>query len=388
MPTLIFGGAFDPPHNEHVKVLECAARTLKAKRVVVLPTFLPPHKSKGFLDFATRAELARIAFANVAPEVVIDDAERVRGKDNFAYLLLAEMRKKYGDIVYLIGGDSLRDMDTWRHPERIFAECPVAVAPRRGCGDAQRLAQEAREKYGGKLVVLDVMGGDVSSGRVKAELLLGMPCREVPENVLAYIRAHGLFSGFAETVEKLKGMESEELMAHTQAAVMRAIDLNSRHNLKQDFIEVFTAALLHDNAKQRPSVDGLDVPEDCIGTPVLHQFLGAEKARRDFGVTDENILSAIRYHTTAKPAMTVLEKLRYTADSTSYDREYEPIPALRAATDEDMERGFGEVLKYTYLKLLKKGGRVYPLTEDAVRYYLPELISGKTAAKPQDKEET
>ena len=151
---------------------------------------------------------------------------------------------------------------------------------------------------------------------------------------------------------------------------------------------MFTAALLHDNAKQRPSVDGLDVPEDCIGTPVLHQFLGAEKARRDFGVTDENILSAIRYHTTAKPAMTVLEKLRYTADSTSYDREYEPIPALRAATDEDMERGFGEVLKYTYLKLLKKGGRVYPLTEDAVRYYLPELISGKTAAKPQDKEET
>ena len=48
MPTLIFGGAFDPPHNEHVKVLECAARTLKAERVVVLPTFCLLTKAKDF----------------------------------------------------------------------------------------------------------------------------------------------------------------------------------------------------------------------------------------------------------------------------------------------------------------------------------------------------
>lgn len=72
-------------------------------------------------------------------------------------------------------------------------------------------------------------------------------------------------------------MESAELYAHSVQAVMRAVDLNSRHNLRQDFDKVFLAALLHDNAKERPSADGLDVPSDSIGTPVLHQFLGAEK---------------------------------------------------------------------------------------------------------------
>ena len=173
-------------------------------------------------------------------------------------------------------------------------------------------------------------------------------------------------------------MESAELYAHSVQAVMRAVDLNSRHNLRQDFDKVFLAALLHDNAKERPSADGLDVPSDSIGTPVLHQFLGAEKAARDFGITDKDILGAIRYHTTAKPDMTVLERLIYTADSTSYDREYDPIPQLRAAVDADFERGFREVLAYTYLKLEKKGGKVYPLTEDAVEFYLPELAKGES----------
>lgn len=55
--------------------------------------------------------------------------------------------------------------------------------------------------------------------------------------------------------------------------------------------------------------------------------------------------------------MTVLERLIYTADSTSYDREYDPIPQLRAAVDADFERGFREVLAYTYLKLKRRAGK-------------------------------
>lgn len=378
MPTLIFGGAFDPPHNEHIKALRCAVKTTGAERAVILPTYYPPHKSAGFLDFATREELCRLAFSDVGCEVVVDDEEKRRGKDNFACILLAEMKRKYGDIIYLIGGDSLRDLDTWRNPEAIMKICPVAVAPRKGCGDAAAQRDAALRKYGGEIILLDFLGEDVSSGRIKAKFLLGEDCDDVPAKVAEYITSHGLFRTHAAAVEKLKGMESAELYAHSVQAVMRAVDLNSRHNLRQDFDKVFLAALLHDNAKERPSTDGLDVPSDSIGTPVLHQFLGAEKAARDFGITDKDILGAIRYHTTAKPDMTVLERLIYTADSTSYDREYDPIPQLRAAVDADFERGFREVLAYTYLKLEKKGGKVYPLTEDAVEFYLPELAKGES----------
>lgn len=370
--TVVFGGAFDPPHLEHAKALRCAVGTLGAKRVVVLPTSLPPHKGDGFLSFDERAELCRIAFSDVGAKVIVDDEERRRGKDNYAYILLEIMKERYGNIVYLIGGDSLRDLHAWKHPEKILGICPVEVAPREGCGDAEEQAARAKELYGGEIFTLPFMGDNVCSGRVKAKLLLGDECPELDRRVAEFISKRGLFSKYTATVEKLRGFESEELFLHSKQVVLRAADLNSRHNLGEDFEKVFVAALLHDNAKERPSLDGLEVPADSVGTPVLHQFLGAEKAARDFGVEDRDILEAIRVHTTAKAGMSVFEKLIYTADSTSYDREYDPIPALREIADEDFEQGFLAVLAYTYRKLVKKGGAIYPLTEEAVRYYLPQ----------------
>ena len=112
------------------------------------------------------------------------------------------------------------------------------------------------------------------------------------------------------------------------------------------------------------------MPSDSIGTSVLHQFLGAEKARRDFGVVDEDVISAITVHTTACKDMSILQKLIYTADSTSYDREYEPIPLLREIGDRDFEEGFRAVLEYTHHKLLKAQKSIYPLTLEAIKQYL------------------
>lgn len=369
MQTLIFGGAFDPPHNEHVNMVRAAVAELGISRVVIVPTYLPPHKSAGYLDFDERAELCHAAFCDCGAEVVIDDTERQRGKDNYASLLLPVFKEKYGDIVYLIGGDSLQYLYDWRNPRDIMATCPIAVAGREGYRNVEETKREVEEKFGGKIILLNYCGKDVSSGRIKARLFMGEMPEEIPAEVAEIIKNKNLFGKYGQIVGKVAEFEDKELFAHTRAAVLRAVDLNSAHNLKQDFDKVFLAALLHDNAKQRPSLDGLNVPSDSVGTPVLHQFLGAEKAKRDFGVTDDDILNAIRYHTTAKPDMTVLEKLIYTADSTSYDREYDPIPELRRIVDENFENGFYVLLKWTYDKIIAKGKGIYPLTAEAMHYY-------------------
>ena len=71
--TLVFGGAFDPPHNEHVAMCKAAMRELGVDRLVLVPTYLPPHKSAGTLPFDMRARLAKAAFEGVD---VVDDIER------------------------------------------------------------------------------------------------------------------------------------------------------------------------------------------------------------------------------------------------------------------------------------------------------------------------
>lgn len=366
--TLIFGGAFDPPHIEHVNMCKSAMRELNIDKLVIVPTYFPPHKSVGFLSFEDRISLINTAFDGL--DFVIDDIERVRVKDNYSAVVLPILKQKYGDIVYLIGGDSIEHLPTWYHPSEVLSVCPIAVCARDGFEDVQKNIESVKSTFGGEIILLDYVGRDISSSHIKAQLLLGEKPDGISDEVYCQIRQSGLFDDYKDMVERLKTYQTEELFEHSKAVVLTALELNSLHNLKQDFKKVFLACLLHDNAKQRPSVDGLNVPIDAVGTPVLHQFLGAEKARRDFGIDDEDVLSAIRYHTTAKANMTLLEKLVYTADSLSFDRQYEPIPALRDIAMRNFDDGFKAVLNYTYDKVSKRGGNMHPLTQEAKECYL------------------
>ncbi|MCQ2602883.1 MAG: HD domain-containing protein, partial [Clostridia bacterium] len=296
------------------------------------------------------------------------------GLKNYSSEVLPILKEKYGDIIYLIGGDSFEYFETWHEPENILKVCKIAVAGRDGFSSLDETKAKYQNKYGlDNFIFLDFVGKEISSSNLKAKLLLGEDVDCLADGVKEYIKSHNLFKNYVPFVEKVHSYQEEELFDHTKNVVLCAVDINSRHNLKQDFDEVFLAALLHDNAKRRLSLDNLDVPIDAVGTPVLHQFLGAAKAERDFGITNEKILDAIKYHTTAKADMSVFEKLIYTADSTSYDRMYEPIPALRKIVDNDFEEGFKAVLKYTYDKMVKTGKSIYPLTVDAYEYYFDNI---------------
>ena len=131
------------------------------------------------------------------------------------------------------------------------------------------------------------------------------------------------------------------------------------------FIEQAENLSYHDAIRFLAQRVGMDMPNE-----VDDERLRAEKARRDFGITDDDVLDAIRYHTTAKADMTMLEKLVYTADSVSFDRTYEPIPQIREIAMRDFDEGFKAVLKYTYDKVSASGKPMHPLTLDAVKCYL------------------
>ncbi len=366
--TLVLGGSFDPPHAEHVNMVKSAMSELGIERLVIVPTFLPPYKSEGMLDFDARCELVKSAFDGI--NFVIDDVERVRGGDNYSALVLPILKEKYGDIVYLVGGDSLEHFESWYRPDLIVKCCPIAVCEREGFDSVKETANNLSKKLGGEFIVLGFQGKKVASSQIRVDLLLGEQPNGLDDNVFATICKNGYYNEYKWAVDRLKSYQTDELFAHSKAVVKMGVELNSRHNLKLDFEKVFLACLLHDNAKQRKSLDGLDVPDDAIDTPVLHQFLGARKAERDFGITDGDVLSAIECHTTAKGDMTLFEKLVYTADSLSRDRDYAPIPELREIALDDFEKGFLAVLEHTFDKLSKKRNGIYPLTLEAVKFYL------------------
>ena len=120
MTTGLFGGAFDPPHNGHVALVEGAVAHFGPVRVVVLVSELPGHRGV-VAPAETRLRLARAAFPGL--EVERDPCPRTID------LLRA---RDFGDAVFLIGADQFRAFLTWKEPDAVLELVRLGVATRPG----------------------------------------------------------------------------------------------------------------------------------------------------------------------------------------------------------------------------------------------------------------
>ncbi len=105
---------------------------------------------------------------------------------------------------------------------------------------------------------------------------------------------------------------------------------------------------------------------------LLHGKLGAFYAEHKYGVTDTEILSAIYYHTTGKPDMTLLEMIIFVADYIEPNRSSKRIPVLnsiRQTAFYDLNKATVDILENTLSYLEKEGQEIDQLTVDAYEYY-------------------
>jgi predicted HD superfamily hydrolase involved in NAD metabolism len=146
------------------------------------------------------------------------------------------------------------------------------------------------------------------------------------------------------------------------------------------------AGLLHDVAKCLSDQDllsecvaySLDISEVERKNPfLLHGKLGAYYAKLNYGINDESILSAISYHTTGKPNMSLLEKIIFTADYIEPNRSPKKIPELddiRILAFKDLDRAVLKILENTLLYLKEANKEIDTLTVDTYEYYKNKVI--------------
>ena len=146
-----------------------------------------------------------------------------------------------------------------------------------------------------------------------------------------------------------------------------------------DLITAQTAGLLHDCAKCIPnkkklkmcSQHHISVSEFEQEHPfLLHAKLGAYVAKAKYDVTDENILSAITWHTTGKPEMTLLEKIVYIADYIEPKRDKAPnLAIVRKLAFQDLDECMYKILGDTLAYLEENPKDIDNATKDAFLYY-------------------
>lgn len=374
---IFFGGTFDPPHNEHIAELKAAIEETGAEKAIVMPTSSPPHKETFFkATDADRLEMCRLAFGDIRG-VEVSDFEINAGGKSYSYVTLDYLKKKYPDyeILFLMGTDMLASFDKWKYPEKILSLATPLLCERTGDGETKEMTlRRFNEKFGVEARALSYVGKDVSSTEIKFRIMLGLSTDDMLKSAVnEYIGGHSVykadkFFAFVKENEKPKRVE------HTLGVMLMAKEIAAREgdgNVSQS--KAILAALLHDCGKY---LSPEDYPEckipDGTPEPVIHQYLGAYIAEKVLGVEDEEIIDAIRYHTTGKPNMTLLGKIIFTADMIERGRNYDGVENLRLATKENFENGFKAALRRSLEFVTESDRPICGLTEGAYDYYFKQ----------------
>ena len=367
----IYGGTFDPPHLGHNEMLLSAKKQLDLDFIIVLPCGDPVHKSD-VTNKQYRYEMCKLAFGD-DEGVFVSDYEVEKTEKNYTLPTLRHFAEIYADseLYFIIGSDSLEDFPTWYKPQEIARLATLVVAPRAHHKFAK--AREFAEKtYGAKTVVLKDEPLNVSSTELRYMVQFGLDTSSLLcDGVREYIAKKGLYCEHAAVCAKVRSYLDNARYLHTFYMTMEGLKLAGM--LGEDKEKTFYACLLHDVAKNVPQSDWKKYNfenDDDYPPPVVHAFLGAQMAKQVFGIDDEEILDAIRYHTTGRPAMSRLEQIVYVVDGIEITRGAN-LDEARKKVYANFDEGFLLCLKNSYNGAVRRFGAesVHHLTKESIKYY-------------------
>lgn len=129
----VLGSACNPPHTGHAAIGECAKKTLKLDRLIMMPTKYPPHKDTPAVSGKMRFSMARLMAKKRGWEV--SDMEMRRRGKSYTADTITELKKKYptAQIFWIVGSDAILSMpQKWKFGYSILDQCQFVAAKRRG----------------------------------------------------------------------------------------------------------------------------------------------------------------------------------------------------------------------------------------------------------------
>jgi len=396
---IVLGGTFDPIHIGHLAIAEAANRQLKPQRVLFIPSGQSAHKrdrqitcprhrynmtALAVCEYPT-FDISRLEINRPGPSYTIDTARA-----------LSVICPPGAKISFLIGYDALMDILSWKDAKELLQTCDFVVVPR--IGYDKNVADHLAETYNAKIHLLDGPLMDISSTNIRERIKTGQAISGlIPSPVEDYIRKHELYASdeamhacfdtnisppldngifhFHATQEVLRIRLSPKRFAHTMGVVTTAEKLAAHYN--QGIEKARTAALLHDVAKEysadkeRALCRLLGIQLDSVldaNIDLTHSLLGAQLAKRDFHVTDPEILQAIRYHTTGRCGMNMLDKIIMLADYIEpYRGNWGPIKEMRRLALTSINQALILGTEYTLKKDKQAGNPIHQWSYDMLK---------------------
>lgn len=382
----VFGGTFNPPHKAHLRLAQKAIEDAELDRVIVIPAYTPPHKSAPqLLSAQDRLELCRLTFRGEKFE--ISDIEIKRKGKSYTIETLEALKAVYpqDELVLIIGSDMLLSFEKWYRFEDILSIASLCVMTREHAVTQEELRSYCKNTLSlseNRFVILDCEALELSSTDIRNEIEGGENFKaRVTKEAADYIEEKGLFSPF---YIKLKALLKERLdehrFIHSLGVAESAYELSKRFG--GDAKKAYLAGLVHDITKNETnerqlqlfSENGIILSQIEKNNPKLwHAMTAPLFIKNELGITDEELLSAVRYHTTGRKGMSLLEKIVYIADYISAERDYPDVDVMRSLSKESLEKAALYSLKYTLKKLSESELVIH---NDSLNFYNELIIGG------------
>ena len=195
----IMGGTFDPVHNGHLMLGEQAYKEYSLKEVWYMPSGHPPHKkSRKVTEPAIRLAMTKLAM-KAHEGFVCSNFEVKRTGYTYTAQTLRLLHEAYPEhsFYFIIGADSLYEIESWYEPDQVLAQAVILTAQREyeeADRSMDRQIAYLASKYGADIRTLHCGEMDISSAELRRMVAMGQSITDyVPEEVAAYISAHGLY---------------------------------------------------------------------------------------------------------------------------------------------------------------------------------------------------
>ena len=386
MKIAIYGGSFNPPHLGHVEAALSVCQELRPERFLIIPDNIPPHKdmAEGSPTPEQRLALCALAFQDV-PGAVISDMELKRQGRSYTADTIAELKAQYpeDELLLVMGTDMLLSFEQWYKFEYLLKSCTLAVLSREE-GDRPALkAHIARleEQYGANIVLLEHEALPMQSTDVRELLRLRMGADLLCDAVYEAIIQNGFYDALPELSwlrRKAYAYLDDRRVGHVAGCESEAVRLAKFWGELPE--RAATAGILHDITKKLNFDEQLNLchkygimlsDAEKQRPRILHAITGAALAKDLFGVSDA-IADAIRWHTTGKPDMTLLEKIVYLADYIEPTRDFPGVEEPRELAYKDLDKALALALKNTLDELRELGEEPFEATVEAYDWYTRE----------------
>ncbi|MBQ6837314.1 MAG: bis(5'-nucleosyl)-tetraphosphatase (symmetrical) YqeK [Clostridia bacterium] len=185
-----------------------------------------------------------------------------------------------------------------------------------------------------------------------------------------------------EFKEILKNRLTEKRYTHSLNVADSAKKLARLYGYDEEI--AYTAGLIHDCCKDTPAglqlsymlENGVELSEYELGVAKLyHSICGSVFVKKEFGIDNQDIINAVRYHTTGRKNMSLLEKIIFIADFISDERDYNGVDIMREKAVKSLDEAIVEGLSFTIKDLIDQGRIIHPDTLDAYNDAMMKILN-------------